>query len=392
MMSKWTAQPLRCTICGASHGDQDVCGRGLWLDPAAGTAGRVCHQCHAVETATARFCSRCGVSLAAAPHPVGPHTQGTSRGRSAPTGAGRAGTSATTPSTHDQTLRAARGGVLAAGGLMVLSAFLPWSAAKFSLFGLFPGVATTSTSGWGSGPTAVLAVGLAALAAALAVIPSEALPRYRAVITRPAMATTLAAGAVVCVAVRAITIGNTGRLGEHASPRFGVYVALLAGLTQLSCALLAGRLTTEPLLPDFRLALDPYPRTTGRVPRAVHLSAGISLLEGALCALGAFIFLLIAAGLSSVSLLAPFGRMAAVVAVLPVALAAWFIVLTLQLRAGRRWARTAQLLTHGATAVLFALATLGSNDDPTGGLLAVALSATAALAVCGRSTRVHRWS
>ncbi len=277
---------------------------------------------------------------------------------------------------------------------MVLSTFLSWSAAKFSLFGLFAGGATTNTSGWASGPTAVVAVGLAALAAALAVIPSKLFPRYRAVITRPALATALAAGgSLLCVAVRAITIGDTGRLGEHASPRFGVYVALTAGLTQLACALLAGRLAAEPLLPDFRLGIAAdASQAASQVPRAVHLSAGISLVDGALSAFGAFILLVIGAGLSSVSLLAPFGQLAAVAAMLPAALAAWFVVLGLQLRAGQRWARTAQLVTHGAAAVLFAIATLGSNGDPTAGLLAVALSATAGLAVCSRSARGYRWS
>jgi hypothetical protein len=362
-----------------------------------------CAQCGSALAGGA-FCGECGARLqqpahaqqATAPsHQPSPPTTNPASADSARRTANAMGAITGVGSAGSNPAARAWWAVVGCGALVLFSAFLPWWSTRSSVLGFFAKSSSSTTIGWGAGGTALIAMACAAAAAILGSAQVHPAVRLRRTPSRPALAIVLlAATALVCVLVRALTIGGGGGLltPGHSSPRAGIFVAILAAAAQLACAVWAARLVGASLRPNLGIALDSAPTRSGAVPGDVRTSAVISFVQGGLTALLAFIVLVISSSLSSVSFLAPLGRIGAVLSLIPAAIAAWLLVLGVQLLAGRRWARIGAMVTQGLFAALLAIGTLSSNDDPTTGLIFLAIPATAVITLCTTRARSYSWS
>jgi len=284
------------------------------------------------------------------------------------------------------------------GAVVLLTAFLPWSSfATFDPSVSAEGMADVpSRIGLASGPTAWLAIVLATLAATIVLarlVPSIVLPDA---VRRPvAVATWLAGAGLLCSIIRAATLGPSTPaelvfIANQEGPRFGVVIAILAGLVQVIALVMGARLTSTPISPDLGLSLQPD-AGEGRLPRDVRAAAVIAFIMAVLNTIAALAILFLAFGLSSVPLLDNLGAAVAVIAIIFIALTAWLIVLGVQLLAGRRWARTGTLITASAIAVIVVLSMLSTNGDPTLAVILTALAVAAVILLCTRRARSFAW-
>ncbi len=133
-------------------------------------------------------------------------------------------------------------GVIGGGVLVLISSVLPWYGASF-------GGISTSDSGWGAGPTAILAI-LLCLAAAGFILARAAGVAMPSMPVGPALLVLGLSGlALLLIVIRFLTLpkGGGGILGSTFSygPRIGIFLALIGALIQVGSAVLAFRTSGE---------------------------------------------------------------------------------------------------------------------------------------------------